>query len=338
MPGYSFLTDIKGGIRERIDAFGPDGDWYGAMTSMGVGRALQERIMDPAFEAIRYTATAQEWVLETVVDSYEFLENLNRNIVTVAKRGGRQGLSSDGASSTSRDRIVTPSGPPSSAIRPTPPEHFMPPTTQPQVTSDIETPKLALGERFLYKGGHLAKLQRVLPDQPSQPAMLIEIATHGRADFSSTTGWYFTTELHTAAKYAEYAKRRSDNNFSAGLLTLAVSDALISNPVAVEGEIWQQYVWWNRLRGRVARPNVVNHLEAAPLLVGPILCVDTSSVLKLCQQGGTCRDLKPLKFAGSNLAPSQYTVKDPDTIEEWACKSRVWVNPWSTWSKIKDKW
>ena len=53
MPGYSFLTGIKGGIREGVDAFGPDGDWYGVMTSIGVGRALQERIMDPAFEAIR---------------------------------------------------------------------------------------------------------------------------------------------------------------------------------------------------------------------------------------------------------------------------------------------
>ena len=324
MPDPSFLGCIKAYIRRGNDAFDEDDDWYAAMTSMGVTRAQQERIMHPDFATIRLGQSAMGWVIETVQDRYHWLESLDSNITSAARRPG-QGSTASGPSSTSAARVVTPSGPPSAAIRPPPLGVFQIPANQPQSAAAASEPTLKPGQRFLYKGGSKVRLREALPAFADGNPMLDSLRTFGNADFSIDVGWYFTKQRDTAELYARYALERGGRAEEAAILTIAIDNELLEAQVPVEGDLWRQYVWSKRLHNKVAPPDAVTYLDDAPLLVGPILCMANEAVTKLWRAGESCDCLRPAKFQNSNTTRSQHAVKDRATIQEWNRHATVWL-------------
>jgi hypothetical protein len=93
------------------DAVDGTDDWERAMQSMGVGATLRERIMTPGHDTIRLSRSAKQWVIETMADLWLWLSTLGR---TIEETEAERAITS---ASTQTDRVITPAGPASFAIR-----------------------------------------------------------------------------------------------------------------------------------------------------------------------------------------------------------------------------
>ena len=171
----------------------------------------------------------------------------------------------------------------------------------------------------------MVRLHKALPKVANGNPRLDLLPTYGLADFSSLVAWYFTKERDMAELYAGYALERGSKGEEAAILTIAIDGALLAAQVPVEGDLWRQYVWSNRLHDEIAPFDAVAHLDDAPLLVGPILSKATKAVGKHLEQGDSYTCLRPATFPSGNSTRSQHVVKNLPTINEWSRHSNVWL-------------
>ncbi|KAL8719253.1 MAG: hypothetical protein Q9225_003712 [Loekoesia sp. 1 TL-2023] len=80
---------IKGHVRSFPDAATGEEDWDEAMANMGIKAAVRNQIMLPAYQDLRETCTALDWVLDTVDAKYHYLKYLSGTVLGSSKKTGQ---------------------------------------------------------------------------------------------------------------------------------------------------------------------------------------------------------------------------------------------------------
>ncbi|KAL8672373.1 MAG: hypothetical protein Q9168_003145 [Polycauliona sp. 1 TL-2023] len=168
------LSFAKGYVRSYPDVALRDDDWWSAMDAMGINNEMQEGIMDPQFEGMRFMNTAWGWILDTIKAKFMWLRRLNGQVISQYNT------------------------------------HPPWPIAVPLNTTDHQVHD---GEIEFLKGGIQVQLEQALPSTGDYPPPHNKIHSLQsfpiRGDFTTRSpAIYFPQQRTVASQYAAYAHRR----------------------------------------------------------------------------------------------------------------------------------
>lgn len=84
---YGELVNLATSYVERAeDAWLPEHDWDSALKNMGMRKEVRVAILNPKFENLRLTGTAQSCAIDTIELRWDFLNSLDQAIARKAER------------------------------------------------------------------------------------------------------------------------------------------------------------------------------------------------------------------------------------------------------------
>ena len=227
-------------------------DWPRYIVSLGFVQEVADAICDPAFNTIRFTASAKYWLLDTMQLRWRSLEELQEI-------------------SRSRLRRAQNKGSPSLAIRG-------------GEGKSEKNPEYVPGSTVLWRGSDNRYLRGLV--HPITGAIdLDRMQATWPSDYRGlqTTGavYYLSPQKDVALKYAGFVRRRSDSS-TTSLVRMEVPNSLLEkhNPHILQHDdsnMWRIVIWHCRTRRRI--PDPYSHLNNATILIGPI-CTSSSSIIE----------------------------------------------------------
>ena len=180
---------------------------------------------------------------------------------------------------------------------------------------------------MFFKGGSETRLKSCV--EANGDINLARIYSTPPSDFhpTSPTLLYMTKDYSVANMYAGFVERRFSNEKSA-VMHIAVPHDLVSAPMEVLGEDWQDLIWHSRhpqvrLNSRSRRlPEHLQKYEEADLLVGPMSSIASRGLENLPDKSG----IQILKQPDGRKT-HQWVVTSPSLTTKMSseCKGFVWV-------------
>jgi hypothetical protein len=289
-------------------------DWIGVMQRIGVTSLFQQRIMDEEFVEMRLTGSCKEWILEMIKMRSEFLLSLDAVIKTPSQgvkkkvshvdiNGGLKSgpkIPKRGSSMPQVGTFSTGGSGPSIA------------------TTSEDAPDQLDGHKMLFKGGTLARLQKV---HDGNNLNFIELTSTPPGDFSDLSrGLYLTKNAEVAWKYASWAKKLIDGNVvPVGIMKVAIPDYLLSSSKEIYGEEWRRFVWGCRNR---KMPADLEYLTEFQWLVGGLCRQSQNLVAKMTDQS----QLEVWKLRGNETASQYFTGhRAMFNLLRKECVGKVWI-------------
>ncbi|KAI4252010.1 MAG: hypothetical protein L6R42_008152 [Xanthoria sp. 1 TBL-2021] len=216
-----------------------------AMSKMGLGPAIQDRIMDDRFEQIRQTQSITAWVRNTIEVNYETLLLLQQRLKAAAvyTRAKKKRKSVQHPETFQPETVWQPSGtatvtsniPGLSACHNLPEAHVSAVAVRPVDRPDHYT---------LYRGKAAVEMGDWISSDGS--LQLEGLRTYAKGDFNlNNPAYYWTLELETAERYCNYAATRCPYS-EIWLLQVQVKktfvDSLRSKDLWYSNE-WKEFVW-----------------------------------------------------------------------------------------------
>ncbi|GKT88034.1 LOW QUALITY PROTEIN: hypothetical protein Ct61P_05884 [Colletotrichum tofieldiae] len=272
----------------ELNAIDDDDDWNAALNNMGISEDMQRRIMNPEFNDIRRTRSAEEWALDNLEETFDFLAGLSRRIEKLRK-------------ANTIDRVKSPdeNKKPTPAIRPGRHDRSGASSSsvfllvvrnvlwhwQSSFTCDSFThsPKAIDGRTMMYKGGSEARIQDSISE--AQGLRIGKLYSTAPTDFhpASNTLLYFTKHHDVALKYARYQAERLPP-IKAAVLQVAIPNNLLSDAREIYGENWRDLVWNSRNKrlhaDGIELPGHLRQFVDNDVLVSN-LCTDTTDKISL---------------------------------------------------------
>ncbi|KAK1957433.1 hypothetical protein LY78DRAFT_686220 [Colletotrichum sublineola] len=262
----------------ELNAIDDDDDWNAALNNMGISEDMQRRIMNPEFNDIRRTRSAEEWALDNLEETFDFLAGLSRRIEKLHK-------------ANSIDRVKSPdeNKNPTPAIRPG--RHHRSGASSSSGTGSLPSPATVLptppeaidGRTMMYKGGSEARLQDSISE--AQGLRIGKLYSTAPTDFhpASNTLLYLTKHHNVALKYARYQAERLPP-INAAVLQVAIPNNLLSDAREIYGENWRDLVWNSRNKrlhaDGIELPDHLRQFVHSDVLVSN-LCTDTTDKISL---------------------------------------------------------
>ncbi|GKT53540.1 hypothetical protein ColTof4_05716 [Colletotrichum tofieldiae] len=279
----------------ELNAIDDDDDWNAALNNMGISEDMQRRIMNPEFNDIRRTRSAEEWALDNLGETFDFLAGLSRRIEKLRKAN-----TIDRVKSPDENKMPTP------AIRPgrhdrsgaSSSSGSFPPGRQersgassssgtgslPSPATVSSTPTKAIdGRTMMYKGGSEARIQDSISE--AQGLRIGKLYSTAPTDFhpASNTLLYFTKHHDVALKCARYQAERLPP-IKAAVLQVAIPNNLLSDAREIYGENWRDLVWNSRNKrlhaDGIELPGHLRQFVDNDVLVSN-LCTDTTDKISL---------------------------------------------------------
>jgi len=261
-----FISHIESA---NTDAWLPRHDWEGVLKNLGMRKDCRAAILDPEYKAIRLTATAKYWAIDTVSTNWLHLtcadQAIQRNYAAIS-------------------RTTTPTGPATPAIHPLSRKGKGHALSTSQSTLSIATTSKPLvvppAHTTLFKSGAKIRIEQALIDENFNP---LKILSTGPTDFSSSVGLYFAEDRETAELYSKWAARREryHERREKVILTILVPDALLAGARTVDGWQWDHLVWASRRQQLVSKELRKEGLEKEAILRGEICVCATPEVLHM---------------------------------------------------------
>ena len=300
--GESILDYAKGRIRSVPDVGCLEDDWNGAILAMGITETLCKQILDPEFTDLRLTQNARYWVIDTIEAKFSFLTSLNMNVL--GSRPSDHGpvslqarLQQSKESSSSRSKMLS--------------QEEAGEDVKPQLQTSTTTQAISDTELLLFKGGDCVRLKRAirLRKETQDVNRIQNVLNEPPGDFAGLArGLYLTKQKQTAYLYASYAKTRletaGEDPIAVGILHVILPRELTTASVEIHGEMWQEFVWSQRLQLPTA-----DHLlwiDEAPLIIGPVVKSSTDQLDKLADNGMDHKVLRPLRLQGGESASQHF--------------------------------
>lgn len=182
---------------------------------------------------------------------------------------------------------------------------------------------------MFFKGDNEKRLKACI--ETNGDINLARIRTTPPSDFhpTSATLLYLTKDYYVASMYAGYAERRFHSGKGA-VMHIAVPHDLVSAPMEVFGEDWQDLIWHSRhpqvrldnCSGKL--PEHLRKYEDADLLVGPMSSITSRGLENLSDKSGIQVFKQP-----DGRKTSQWAVANPSLVTQMSseCKGFVWVTP-----------
>ena len=242
--------------RHEDDVWCANEDWIGMITSLGFATEVAEAICDPQYDAIRFTASAKFWLLDTIQlrwRSLEELQDISRSRLRKAQ------------SKTHTSSLMTRGGG----------DKF------------LKNADYVPGSTILWRGSDNKYLQGLI-DPNTGAVDLDRMQASWPNDFHGLPGkgavYHFSPQKAVGLKYAQYARKRSGGG-TASVVRMEVPNKLLEkyNPLVVQYEnsdMWRTVIWHCRTRRRFPKP-FFSHLNNAEVLIGPICRSDDSAIEKL---------------------------------------------------------
>jgi hypothetical protein len=203
-------ADVLSSARDHImsikgDAFSQTDDWIGVMDRIGLTTGYQSRVMDPDYSHMRLTGSAKHWAIEMVTMRFEFLSSLDTFIKNHAQRPNRKVSHVDFVSKLKpgpsypipkRDSSI---GLPAGIF----------PASGPSTTTASDTPPAEMdGHHIFYKGGSLARLNKI--HFGNNRLNIRQIRSRAPGDFDGDSGaLYLTKQAPVAWEYAAFWRSQS---------------------------------------------------------------------------------------------------------------------------------
>ncbi|GJC86873.1 hypothetical protein ColLi_09711 [Colletotrichum liriopes] len=262
----------------ELNAIDDDDDWNAALNNMGISEDMQRRIMNPEFNDIRRTRSAEEWALDNLEETFDFLAGLSRRIEKLRK-------------ANTIDRVKSPdeNKKPTPAIRPDRQERSGASSSSgtgslpSPATVSPHPPKAIGGRTMMYKGGSEARIQDSISE--AQGLRIGKLYSTAPTDFhpASNTLLYFTKHHDVALKYARYQAERLPP-IKAAVLQVAIPNNLLSDAREICGENWRDLVWNSRNKrlhaDGIELPGHLRQFVDNDVLVSN-LCTDTTDKISL---------------------------------------------------------
>ena len=314
------LQTARRHIRSRSEDAGPGDDWVGHMDRVGLTNRYQARIMAPEAREMREVASANEWAIQMVTMRFEFLESLD-DIIKTPLRGVERPV-----------RRITPNGDlgkianagseiperGSSKSEVPPMKTFQ---TGPSTAVKSPPPEQVEGCKMFYKGGALARLQKVF--QPDGTLHFGKLLSTPPTDFSWISGGLcLTKQAEVAWKHAQWAARIVDGTVvPIGILQVAIPAPLLASSYELFGNDWRRCVWAARYEQR-APPKDMAHLSDFQWIVGP-LCIQSQHTISKMRDPS---ELEMWRLNSGESAHQLYTSNSQmfELIEEHY-RGKVWV-------------
>lgn len=283
-------------------------DWAQSLKTMGVNQRLITAILLPQFIDLRLRRSASEWARDSISSEWDFLVTLDKKI----SKKKNLNLSA-------RNISPAPGTTASSAIRPGSQGQFLTPTSNtPRIETSVAIPDPAPAYKMLYKGGFLARLDRVfLADGTID---LIAAYSTPPTDFSPRRAdiLYFTPSKLTAKNYALFAKARSPNQ-ETGMLYLSVPSSELDAALRVYGDDWRRLVLLSRRQSQLTGDLL--QYQDAPVLIGPMCGQTSANILRFSSSD----EIEVMKEGQEK--PDQVVWQGSDTIKDLSDRSRhlIWL-------------
>jgi hypothetical protein len=279
-------------------------DWIGVMQRIGVTSLFQQRIMDEEFAEMRLTGSCKEWILEMIAMRSEFLlpsQGVKIKVSHLDINGGLKPgpkIPKQGSSMPLGGTFSTSGSGPSIA------------------TASEDAPDELYGHKMLFKGGTLARLQKV---HDGNDLNFIKLTSTPPGDFSDFSGLYLTKNAEVAWKYASWTKKLIDGNVvPVGIMKVAIPDYLLSSSREIYGEEWRRFVWGCR---NMKIPADLEYFTEFQWLVGGLCRQSQNLVAKMTDQS----QLEVWKLKGNETASQYFTGHRAmfNLLKE--CIGKVWI-------------
>ena len=243
-------------VKSTRDAIAEPDDWRGCMEHAGISEELQDAILQSDFADVRSTASCHFWLEDSITAAWETLESLENKLSRTRNRIQHSqdlerapspqtlSLSPPGLSSSPPINVGCESG-----MRSLADVVGFPPA--PNTTISSETPSHVSGHTTLWRGGTRTSHEGFY-DQETGRITLRRIAS-GPGDFSSSRVVYWTPQIETANKYAQYARHRTPMSdiIIVGVLVPntwieSLTKVYLWNIANHSEDLWRKVVWASR--------------------------------------------------------------------------------------------
>lgn len=303
------------------DALSENDDWRGVMQRIGLTSNHQARVMDPAWTAMRVNATAKETAIWMMEMRYEFLMSLDTIIQNPEKGFERKVSHLDMNGSLQPGR---PSIPPRGASKGMgQPSVGTFGAAGPSTATTTQDPPLEVpGCQFFYKGGALARLDRL--NDRNNALRFETLLSTPPGDFDDPRGMaglYLTKQEKVAYEDARWAQHVVDGNVvPVGILRVAIPNELLSSICEVVGDNWRDYVW--ACRHWLFTPGHLRYLANFQWLTGPVCYQSNEAVSEMLDKS----ELALWKLERGESA-SQHITLSPEMIDllNEHCVGKTWI-------------
>jgi hypothetical protein len=288
-------------------------DWIGVMQRIGVTNLFQQRIMDEEFAEMRLTGSCKEWILEMIAMRSEFLQTLDA-VIKTPSQGVKRKVSHLDINGSLKPGPRIPKRGSSLPLGGT----FSTSGSGPSIaTASEDAPDELDGHKMLFKGGTLARLQKV---HDGNNLNFIKLNTTPPGDFSDLSGLYLTKNAEVAWKYASWAKKLIDGNVvPVGTMKIAIQDYLFSSSRDIYGEEWRRFVWGCR---NEKIPAELEYLTEFQWLFGGLCRQSQNLVTKMTDQS----QLEVWKLKGNETASQYFTGhRAMFNLLQKECVGKVWI-------------
>ncbi|KAI9844964.1 MAG: hypothetical protein M1838_001948 [Thelocarpon superellum] len=256
------------------DAYTESDDWRACMDGLGINQTLQDAILNPEYEEIRFTQSCKFWLLDTMGDKYSFLldmpERIRDGTATMHSIRERAKRRKPAASFSQSSSLATPATPPqagddSGVSMPT--SSATP--SAPAVATTVETPLSLPGHTTLWRAGTLSGATSFY-DIATQKIDLYAISMSPGDFCGPIRRTYWTPQKETAERYARFAMSRKDFE-PAAILQVFVPDSFLATLKIAEvwfGDDWKKLIWASRKIKEF--PPELQELESSDVLVGHV--------------------------------------------------------------------
>jgi hypothetical protein len=294
-------------------------DWSGVMQRIGLTSNYQLRVLSPNWVHMRVNSTAKETAIWMMEMRYEFLQALDNFIESPAKGLGRKVSHLD---LSGRLQPGTPAIPPRSDSKGKGQPSSGIFEAGPSISTKArEPPSELLGCQLFYKGGSVARLEKL--NNPDGTLSLQRLVSTPPTDFSArTAGLYLTKQEKVAFEYAGWAKQVVDGNVvPVGIMCIAIPDVLLSSHTQVFGDQWRELVWC--CRHEDFPPDYLSDLTTTyQWIVGPVCHQSNAVVLKMTNSS----ELVIWKLDRGETASQHYTSSTQMLqLLNSSCVGKVWI-------------
>lgn len=293
---YDLVDFAKGFIQtgaRQYDACSPSDDWDGALRAMGICHEKRLAIMHPSGDTFRGQKTASGWAIDIVEELWAWILDLD-NIIT---------------RSLKKKELRCSSRPP-----------------EPGVETVVDIPEAPPGSLMLYKGGSLARLEKVLVNDNGCRLEFANLWSTPPTDFSPMNQKYvYLAKQRTCAEeYAGWASRLYEPT-DTGILYVAVPKVITDGAIEIFGDDCKRLVFESRApnnsRDRISAD--LRQYTQASLLVGST-CSNASNVLAQSVTSPTGVSLMELT---NGEEATQYAFNGDDMTDKLneECVGKVWI-------------
>ncbi|KAK2741952.1 hypothetical protein CKAH01_01379 [Colletotrichum kahawae] len=307
---------------EELDAVDEDDDWRAALINMGLSSRLILRILDPRFKKVRLTGCACSWALDTIQESFSFLEHLDGAVEKRKKNNAIERTDSPDGTKNPRPALRpqnrrTTGTSSSSSSHPTP-------------TVFVDTaPTEVDGRSIFMKGGSETRFSRAVKADGS--LSVFHLQSEAPTDFhpKEPTYIYLTKDREVAELYARYVEERCEG-VKGVILQIAIPNDLVSDAREIFGNDWQELIWNSRNTSifedtlRILSPSI-RHYESYDVLVSNLCTTSTHRIARMTSQS----EIEAFRLSNGTKA-SQHVIQTQTRQLEIARQSTgfIWIIPY----------